>query len=225
MLKLYRRLCASAAILAAFAAPQAQAAVVLTLDSPALTGLYFPGDSFNTNGYTLTVIGDAGIVDTADPVSTTSPTGNSSQFYSQTNQGELVLKISYGGLFNLNGFDAAFIPLDPAAAGTSVMVAYATFANGSQGGVYWDFDISLTSHFPFMTYDNPADFGFFTNVTQIEFFACALVSGAVDCDPNTIQNNGQFAIDNISVVPEPGMGGLLALCLAGLALTRRRAVR
>ena len=39
MLKLYRRLCASAAILAAFSAPQAQAAVLLTLDSPALTGL------------------------------------------------------------------------------------------------------------------------------------------------------------------------------------------
>ena len=225
MSKLFRRLCTSAAIVAAFAAPMAQAAVVLTLDSPALAGLYMPNASFSTNGYTLTVIGDAGIVDAADPVSSTSPTGNSSQFYSQTNQGELVLKISYGGLFNLNGFDAAFIPLDPAAAGTSVMVAYATFSDGTQGGVFWNFAASTNSHFPFVTYDNPADFGFFTNVTQIEFFACALVSGAVDCDPNTIQNNGQFAIDNISVVPEPGMGGLLALCLAGLALTRRRAVR
>ena len=224
MLKLYRRLCASAAILAAFAAPQAQAAVLLTLDSPALTGLYFPGDSFNTYGYTLTAGFDAGIVDTADSLGSASPVGNASQFYSQLNQGELLIQRSDGGLFNLNGFDAAFIPLDQAAAGTTVMVAYATFADGSQGGVYWDFDISLTSHFPFMTYDNPADFGFFTNVTLVEFFACTFDPVNGPCTA-PIQNNGQFAIDNISVVPEPGMGGLLALCLAGLALTRRRAVR
>ncbi len=224
MSKLFRRLCASAALLAAFAGPQAQAAVVLTLDSPALSGLYFPGDSFSTYGYTLTAGFDAAILDTAASLGNVSPTGNASQFYSQLNQGELLLRRGDGGLFNLNGFDAAFIPLDPAAAGTTVMVAYATFADGSQGGVFWDFGASGNSHFPFVTYDNPADFGFFTNVTLVEFFACTFDPTNGPCAA-AIQNNGQFAIDNINVVPEPGMGGLLALCLAGLALTRRRAAR
>ena len=127
-----RRLFSSAVILAAALAPQAQAATLIDFETPSLTGLYFGGESFEQSGFRMTVDYDSGVVDTAGTLGSAAPTGNASQFYSQLNEGGLIVERSDGGLFSLNGFDAAFVPLIPAASGTTVIAAFGVRANNSR---------------------------------------------------------------------------------------------
>ena len=122
MKKMIRQLYISAAIAAAALSPQVHAATLIDFEPPALTGLYLAGDSFTQNGYKMTVGFDAGIVDTAGAFPSGGPTGNATQFYSQLNEGELILEREDGGLFSLDGFDAAFAPLSPAAGGTTALM-------------------------------------------------------------------------------------------------------
>ena len=226
MQKLIRQLYVSAAIVGAALSPQVQASMVtVDFDGPGLTGLYFAGDSFSQSGYTMTASFDAGIVDTVAALGGAAPSGNLTQFYTGLNDGGLVLQRTGGGLFDLKGFDAAFIPLDPAASGTTVMVAVGTYADNSASGVAWFFGAKSGSAFPFVNYSNPSDFSGFSLLKQVEFFACAF-DGVNVCAAPT-RNNGQFAIDNINLnnIPEPSTAAMLALCMLGLALFSRRSAR
>ena len=217
-----RRLCACAAIAGAFLLPAAQAAII-NFENLALTGLYLAGESFEQTGYRMTVDFDAGLVDVAAALGSAAPTGNATQFYSQLNEGGLFVQRSNGGLFSLNGFDAAFVPLTPAASGTTVIAAVGWTAGNltatADFGVAWLFDRSFAS------YNDPIDFAGFSQLRLVEFFSCSFDVGGVCASP--IQNNGQFAIDNINVtsVPEPTTIALVALSLLGMALLpKRRAV-
>ena len=228
MQKLIRRLFTSAAIAVAVLAPQVHASIavaVVDFDSPGLTGLYFSGDSFTQSGFTMTASFDAGIVDTAAALGGAAPSGNATRFYSGLNDGGLVMQRTDGGLFDLKSFDAAFIPLDPAASGTTVMVAFGTYADNTASGVAWLFGSKSGGAFPFVNYSDPADFAGFSRLKQVEFFACAF-DGVNVCAAPTF-NNGQFAIDNITAnkIPEPSTTAMLSLCLLGLALFSRRSAR
>ena len=225
MQKLIRRLYTSVAIAAAVLSPQVQATTVIDFDAPGLTGLYFNNESFTQSGYKMTVEFDAGLVDVADAANSTAPSGNLTQFYTQLNEGGLIIERNDGGLFSLSSFDAAFVPLDPAAAGTTVMVAVGVYANNTSSGVAWLFAPSGTPSHPFATYNDSFDFATFANVKLVEFFACAYDGVNVCSGP--LQNNGQFAIDNIGVtaVPEPTISVMLSLGLLGLALRSRRSAR
>lgn len=231
MQKMIRRLYASAAIAGAVLSPQAQALVslpsattVIDFEAPGLTGLYFNGDSFTQSGFKMTVDFDAGIVDVGAGLGDAAPSGNPTKFYSQLNEGGLIVERSGGGLFSLYSFDAAFVPLNPAAAGTTVIVAVGVYGNNTSTGVAWLFAPSVTPSHPFANYSNPVDFSAFANVKLVEFFACAYDGVNVCSGP--LQNNGQFAIDNITVsVPEPTTTVMLTLGLLGLALRSRRSAR
>lgn len=226
MKKMIRQLYTSAAIAVAALSPQVHAATVIDFEPAALTGLYFSGDSFTQNGFKMSVAFDFGTVDGAGGLGDVAPSNNSGQYYSQLNEGELILEREDGGLFSLDGFDAAFVPLSPPAGGTTVMVAVATFGDGTSTGLAFGFAPSGNSHFPFARYNNPLDFSTFTDVKQIEFYACSY-DGTNFCS-KPLQNNGQFALDNIAVtavVPEPTTYALFSLGLLGLAVHSRRRSR
>ena len=209
---------AATACLAMFS--QANASTVINFEGESLTGLYFAGDSFSESGFKMTVDFDAGIVDAGLALAPFAPTGNATQFYTQLNDGALILQRSDGGHFNLDGFSAAFVPLSVDPAAPTVMVALDL---ESGYGVAWLFGASTNNNFPFLTYNYPADFAVFQNVTAVEFFACSLLG---PCDSPT-KNNGQFAIDNINVtaVPEPTTVALMTLGLLGLGIRARRVSR
>ena len=136
MSKFVRHLLSAAAVAGAFAATSASAGVipaVLTFENPALTGLYFAGDSFTEQGFRMTVDFDFGTVDSA--ASLPAPTsGNGSQFYFQSNDGGLIVQREDGLGFNLNSFQYAFVPQNPASALATAIVAFAQNMDGSQSG-------------------------------------------------------------------------------------------
>ena len=219
-----RRVLASTALLGATLSPQAFA-TTLDFEPVDLTGLYFPGDSFAQNGFVLSVYRDFGTIDTAAGLGALAPSGNATQFFFNSNDGLLSLAREGGGAFSLSGFSAAFVPLDPASAQTTVIVALGTDTNNVQFTAFWNFATSTTSSFPFTAYSGASDFAAFGNVKQVDFYACSIVAGVI-CTEQTL-NNGQFAIDNILVtaVPEPVTALLFAAGLLGLVGRARRAVR
>ena len=217
----------AAALVCAALSPQAQASTLIDFEGDALTGLYFPGDSFSQSGFTMTQGFDFGTVDTAASLPN-APSGNATQFYFNSNYGDMLLTQSNGGRFSLDGFSAAFVPIDPQLGQTIVLVALATDGDGNVFGTAFGLGSGNNGSFPFLTFNDPQDFGRFTNLVSVNFFGCAF-TGNFDCSAATVQNNGQFALDDIrltvAAIPEPTTTALLALGLLGLAVASRRSVR
>ncbi len=214
-----RKLLGAAALLVLVPAPPAYAASMTVDFESSAPNLYFPGDSFIESRFRMTADFDAGIVDVASALGGSAPTGNATQFFTGLNDAGLIVERDDGGLFNLDGFSTAFVPLSPPSAQQTFIVAIGVRADNSSFGLAWSFSTA------FETLDDPLDFGLFTDVKFVEFFACAF-DGVDFCTPPT-QNNGQFAIDDIrlSFVPEPATLALMPIFLLGLALRRRRVAR
>ena len=217
MRKFFRLLAGGAAIACLGLLPQAQAVTVITFDTSA-PNLYLDGDSFSESGFRMTTEHDFGTVDNADALGDAAPSGNGTQFYFNSNDGDLLIDREDGASFSLAGFSAAFVPLIPSPSQAQItgIVAYGVTNSGDHLATYFGFGSSATSHFPFIKFDNSAgDFTRFSQLSGVYFFACALTG--TSCDLAT-QNNGQFAIDDILVtpVPEPSTTVLLALGLVGV---------
>lgn len=212
---------ASALALASLLAPMQAGAVTINFEGASLTGLYFVGDSFTQSGYNVTASYDFGIVDTAATMNpAVRPIGNSSQFYFATNDGGLWIESESQTGFQLLGFSAAFVPQSPPSAQQTVIVAFATYMDNSQYGVAWLFAPATGGNYNWGLYNNPLDFAPFVNMRYLDFFACSYDGVNICAQPTN--NNGQFVIDNIHVVPEPSALALSMIALFGLALTRRR---
>jgi PEP-CTERM motif len=229
MSKFIRQAAAAAAFsVATLWSPVQAASVTIDFEGDDLTGLYFPGDSFSQGGFTMTANYDFGVIGMAGDLGDAGPSGNSTQFYFNSNDGYLTLRATEGGTFSLDGFSAAFVPLIPSPVPdpTIVIVAVGIPEVGGAFGTFFGFGASETNSFPFLAYGNPADFGRFNNLVEVQFFACVL-DNSICATPT--QNNGQFALDDVrltlddvKVVPEPSSMLLAMLALAAVARTTRR---
>lgn len=217
-----RLLCA--ATVALTSVTPSQATTVIDFNPLDLGGLYAAGESFVQDGYRMTAQLDFGTVDFAAALGAVAPSGNATPFYFAANSGSLRVERLDAVPFRLNSFSAAFVPLDPPSPQTTVMVAKATTVGDVEQIVYWPFASSVTTSFPFTNYlAGPVPV--LDNLKRVEFYACSLVGLQVCAQPTL--NNGQFAIDNISVtpIPEPGTALLLTLGVLGLGLRARRSQR
>ncbi len=231
MFKGFGRLASCAALVAATLAPMAAHAVIIDFNDPTLTGAYFDGDTFTQNGFVMKQEYDPGSVDTAALGFTNqaiAPTGNLTQFYFNSNEGDLVVSAANGLAFSLAGFKAAFVPGATAPSGQIGLVAYATTMTGTTFGTLFSLGTtsSITQGSPFLTFSSAADFGRFTNLASVTFFACVLTACS---DPH---DSGQFALDDIVVnqatvtpVPEPETYALMVAGLLAIGAVRRRRVR
>ena len=223
MNKLLCKMLGVTALLMTSLVPMSHAGIVtVDFNDPSLAGLYFPGDIFTQNYFNMTPDFDFGIVDTAQALGNLAPSGNSTPFYFNSNDGGLILEQVENRNFALLGFDAAFVPLSPPSTQTTVIVAVGTHPDNSTSGVAWLFGAAVNGIYPFATYNNPVDFTSLTNLKSLEFFSCSLANNQL-CTQAT-NNNGQFAVDNIrlSFVPEPASVALVLFGMLALGWSRQR---
>jgi hypothetical protein len=203
------RLWLAAALTSTISVMSPAQAEVITFESVA-PNVFSDGETFAQGGYSLTVSGSYGAVDTvASCYILSCPTGNDTAFYYGVNDGHLLLTRN-GGLFDLQGFDAAFLAPYPQPAGVDAgqIRISALDANGTRINAGFEFAIS------------GSDFSAFRNIVSVEFLACTYDSFGLCLNVN--QNLSQFTLDNLQVVPEPGSVALMGLGLAGLLLAGRR---
>jgi hypothetical protein len=239
MKKLFPRLLAAAAATACLGVSHA---TVLTFDglaeSPFAPNMPFVGDGdefYESGHYLYAFSNDAGsqpgdlvgaIIDGTEAGDTclglVCPTDNSTSFYALLNDGVLVVGRNDGNPLKMLGLSASFI----AASGDVVpTTAGALRAQGiTPGGASLTSTVFLPG--PVGGQYSFSDYSFSDAFTSTEFAYVYLFGFACDATGNCsafTTNKAQFAIDNISVVPEPAQWLLMGLGLAALgAVVRRR---
>lgn len=239
MKKYLPRLAVAAAALLSIGAAQA---TVITFDglspSPFATNmpLLGDGDEFYQSGYFFAPfsndanaqVGDlvGAIVDGADVANTcfsvACPTNNSTHFYTALNDGVLSMGSISGAPFKLQGLSASFV----GAAGevfpgtTLILRAQGVKASGGTLTASINLPGQVGGSFSFANYSYSAAFAN-TPMTAIYFFGLACNSSG-SCSAFS-SDKGQFALDNITVVPEPSEWLLMGLGLVAVgAVVRRR---
>lgn len=218
----------AAAVAAALcAAPAAQAEVLdfeVELDSPFM----FSGDQvvmgdFWVESYGGTQEGDfvGAVVNNDSCFAIACPVNNASNYYTGLNDGYFYFGRSNNATFKLKSFQASFIGVGqasfPAVSGLLILQGYN--ANGSLAAPSQQFALGgpTGGSFNFANYDA----GAFGNTTysfvRVLGYACDASGG---CNRNS--NLANFAIDNITLVPEPMSWALMGLGLFGVAAFSRR---
>lgn len=177
-------------------------------------GLFFAADSFTQSGFRMTVDFDFGTVGTG-----TTPSGNASAFYTQSNQGGLLFTRDDPEFFSLLSFDAGAVQ-QPGTSSSLISYVAAVSLDANL-----DFNNPIDVQFwalpsqGFATF-TPVGLGF-DHIYGLEFVGCLGTSaGPALCSRS---DNLQFALDNVNFsVPEPGALAMSLVALAGAACARRR---
>ena len=194
------------------------------------TNFYAAGESFTQASATLSVQGGLGVVDTAAAfgpgtgLDLAVPLGTQGKFYSGLNDGVLTLTSTDSSPFKLYSLDFAFIsPLAnlyaPGEVPGKLVMAYTAVGGG--GSLSWNFGAANAGgQFSMSTLLDPALNA--PSYLSVSFSACTF-DGLGGClAPNG--NFNQFALDNISAVPEP-TPLVLALTAVVFGLGRRLLTR
>ena len=194
------------------------------------TNFYMTGDSFTQGAASMSVQSGVGVVDTAAAfgpglgLDLAVPLGTQGQFYSGLNDGGLTLTSIDSSPFKLFSLDFSFIsPLTnlyaPGDVPGKLVMAYT--AVGGAGSMSWNFGAADASgKFSMGTLMDPALNA--PSYLSVSFSACTF-DGLGGClAPNG--NFNQFALDNISAVPEP-TPVVLALTALVFGLGRRLLAR
>jgi len=216
--------CAAAGVLGA--APVAHAGVV-TFDD-VLLGFQGDGGSLVSGGFRFEQAGDFGGVADAEAFSLfgNAPLGNATQYYAGFNDSAVTMTRDGGGTFRLAGLAYGFVsPLGGAVApgvdpGALVLEALATDGAAYRLSAAWG-AADGDGRFAFQLLGGAA-LGQLAalDLWSLSFSACTVDDGG-DC-VSPYLNLNQFAIDDITLVPEPSSIALLILALGAAAALRTR---
>jgi hypothetical protein len=219
----------------------AQAAVI-TFDgldaSPFATNmpLLGDGDEFYQAGYYFDPFSNQGgaqvgdlvgaIVDGSDVANTcfsvACPTNNSTHFYTALNDGVLYMSSIDDTPFKLQGLSASFVGAGGEIFPNTTLILRAQGSKVGGGTITASINLPgpVNGAFSFANYSYSSAFAN-TALTGVFFFGLACNS-AGSCSAFS-SDKGQFALDNISVVPEASTWMMMALGLAAVgAFARRR---
>ena len=167
-----------------------------------------------------------GVNNTCDSSSLSCPKNNRGAYLASANDGVPVLQKINGGIFNLISFRAAFIgdvgftntEASGIRAGFMRVIGVLadgsfTFADASLAG------IDSSGSTSFATFFLPTAMQAM-NFVEVDFFGFSCNSDG-SCTDAFTNNRGQFALDDVEVIPEPGILLLVASALGALAFTRR----
>jgi hypothetical protein len=224
-MKTIAKLAMALAVASACASVSAAVMTTGTIDFESfMPGIYTNGDTLVQDTARITVHGqnvfDGALVNGRDPSScdvAVCPAGNGTNYYAALNDGGFSFDLS-GSQFGLASIDFGFIlPVD-ALVGFSVGKLIATANDGTTASQ--DFGMQDgNGDYRFTRWNFGNDFNQ-VRFTEVSFSAC-LYDGNGDC-VNPAMYQAQFAVDNLTYVPEPGSLPLMALSMGGMLLAYRR---
>lgn len=218
MLSPIRSVAAAAALCAAcwpaFAAP-------VTVDFEPGFVLLGNGDAYTQDGFRFTADGSGAVVDPlfCDPTLEFCAVGNGTSVLQALNDTQVALTHDQG-LFQVGRFQASFLPsplIDFSGIAIKLRLDAVAMGGGTSSTLLDLLEDGNTGNFLFSQYDASV----LGNLQSLRFSVC--FDDGVSCTASPFLNDAQFALDNVNLqVPEPDAAMLVALALAGLALTRRR---
>lgn len=182
----------------------------------AVLGNYY----IETTGGGLGLIGNTAGSCTSDMAC---PANNATTYYASLDDDYAFIEMADGSAFKLGSIDASFLGFNgqtypSLVAGLLRVTAYNTVAQvGTE--IYLNLTGPQNGVFNFSTYDLSALNGI-SGYNSVRMVAYACEVGSTTCNRTT--NQAQFALDNVTFVPEPGSFALMGLGLFGIGAVARR---